>query len=96
MIKHHANAPETGSETFLLDNHNRPINYLRLSITDRCNLRCRYCRPEEGVPFVPHEEILSFEELEHLAAIFCGMFTVDLDRNGAGAAPQLRLFAVAL
>jgi cyclic pyranopterin phosphate synthase len=73
MIKHHANVPETGSGTFLLDNHNRPINYLRLSITDRCNLRCRYCRPEEGVPFVPHEEILSFEELEHLAAIFCGM-----------------------
>jgi cyclic pyranopterin phosphate synthase len=59
------------SDTHLIDNYNRPINYLRLSITDRCNLRCRYCRPEEGVPFVPHGEILSFEELERLAAIFC-------------------------
>lgn len=52
------------------DNHGRPITYLRLAITDRCNLRCRYCRPEEGVPFIPHEEILSFEELERLVAIF--------------------------
>ena len=55
------------------DNHNRQINYLRLSVTDRCNLRCRYCRPEKGVPFIPHEEILTFEELEHLTAIFCAM-----------------------
>jgi len=73
MIKHHANVPEPIPGTSLIDNHHRPINYLRLSITDRCNLRCRYCRPEEGVPFVPHEEILTFEELERLAAIFCGM-----------------------
>ena len=57
----------------LHDNHNRQITYLRLAITDRCNLRCRYCRPEEGVPFVPHEEILTFEELERLAAICCSM-----------------------
>ncbi len=56
-----------------MDNHNRPITYLRLSITDRCNLRCRYCRPEEGVPFIPHEEILTFEELERLVAIFCSL-----------------------
>lgn len=54
----------------LKDNHGRMISYLRLSVTDRCNLRCRYCRPEEGVPFVPHEEILRFEELERLVAIF--------------------------
>ena len=61
------------SDNPLQDNHNRPITYLRLSITDRCNLRCRYCRPEKGVPFVPHAEILSFEELERLAIIFCSM-----------------------
>lgn len=41
----------------------REINYLRLSVTDRCNLRCRYCMPEEGIDFVPHGEILSYEEL---------------------------------
>ena len=55
----------------LLDNHGRTIKYLRLAVTDRCNLRCRYCRPGEGVHFVPHGEILTFEELERLAAIFC-------------------------
>lgn len=63
----------SASRAALIDNHNREITYLRLSITDRCNLRCRYCRPEEGVPFVPHEEILRFEELERLAAIFCSL-----------------------
>jgi len=61
------------SATVLADNHGRPITYLRLSITDRCNLRCRYCRPEEGVPFIPHGEILTFEELERLTGIFCGL-----------------------
>ncbi|MBN2061825.1 MAG: GTP 3',8-cyclase MoaA [Deltaproteobacteria bacterium] len=48
------------------DNNNRLINYLRLSITDRCNLRCIYCMPEEGVRFLPHEKIMSFEELIHI------------------------------
>jgi cyclic pyranopterin phosphate synthase len=54
----------------LIDNHGRRITYLRLAITDRCNLRCHYCRPPEGVPFVPHAEILRLEELERLVAIF--------------------------
>jgi cyclic pyranopterin phosphate synthase len=57
----------------LVDNHGRRITYLRLSITDRCNLRCHYCRPEQGVPFIPHNEILSFEELERLVAIFADL-----------------------
>jgi cyclic pyranopterin phosphate synthase len=61
------------SDSRLTDNHGRAITYLRLAITDRCNLRCRYCRPEEGVPFIPHEEILSFEELERLTTIFCAL-----------------------
>jgi cyclic pyranopterin phosphate synthase len=39
------------------------INYLRISITDRCNLRCKYCMPEEGIDFVPHSEILTYEEI---------------------------------
>ena len=43
--------------------HNRIINYLRLSITDRCNLRCIYCMPEEGIHFKPHSEILTYEEM---------------------------------
>lgn len=47
----------------------RKINYLRLSITDRCNLRCVYCMPEEGVPFRPHGEILSYEEILHFVNV---------------------------
>jgi cyclic pyranopterin phosphate synthase len=61
---------QPGLDAGLLDNHGRRINYLRLAITDRCNLRCRYCRPEEGVPFIPHPEILRLEELERLVRIF--------------------------
>lgn len=48
----------------LVDGFKRRIDYLRLSITDRCNLRCKYCMPEEGVEMRPHGEILSYEELE--------------------------------
>jgi cyclic pyranopterin phosphate synthase len=47
----------------MIDAHGRKINYLRLSVTDRCNLRCRYCMPAEGVPWLPHGEILSYEEM---------------------------------
>jgi GTP 3',8-cyclase len=57
----------------LIDNYNRKITYLRLSVTDRCNLRCRYCCPEKGVVLVPHEEILSFEELNRLVRIFVSL-----------------------
>jgi len=47
----------------MIDGHGRKINYLRLSVTDRCNLRCRYCMPADGVPLLPHGQILSYEEL---------------------------------
>ncbi|NOU17295.1 MAG: radical SAM protein [Bacteroidales bacterium] len=47
----------------MLDHYNRNINYLRVSITDRCNLRCTYCMPEEGVALLSHNEILSFDEI---------------------------------
>lgn len=47
----------------MLDQFNRKINYLRISVTDRCNLRCTYCMPEHGVDLISHKEILSFEEI---------------------------------
>ena len=49
------------------DRFGRTINYLRLSVTDRCNLRCCYCMPEQGVPFCSHNEILRYEELLQIA-----------------------------
>jgi cyclic pyranopterin phosphate synthase len=47
----------------MIDPYGRKINYLRLSVTDRCNLRCRYCMPEDGIPLLPHGGILTYEEL---------------------------------
>jgi cyclic pyranopterin phosphate synthase len=53
----------------LFDNHGRPINYLRLAVTDRCNLRCFYCMPEEGIHYLPKKELLTFEEIERIVTI---------------------------
>jgi cyclic pyranopterin phosphate synthase len=47
----------------LIDSHARKIDYMRISVTDRCNLRCRYCMPEQGVEHLPHQEILSYEDV---------------------------------
>ncbi len=47
----------------MLDRYNRNINYLRISVTDRCNLRCIYCMPEEGVKLMHHNDIMSFEQI---------------------------------
>jgi cyclic pyranopterin phosphate synthase len=54
----------------LIDNHGREITYLRLAITDRCNLRCRYCMPKYGVSFIPHDDLNTYEELERLVSLF--------------------------
>jgi cyclic pyranopterin phosphate synthase len=53
----------------LIDNYQRRVNYLRISLTDRCNLRCIYCMPPEAVPKLPHEEILRYEELLRLVRV---------------------------
>jgi len=47
----------------MFDRYNRKINYLRISVTDRCNLRCVYCMPEEGVQLLGHKDILTFDEI---------------------------------
>jgi cyclic pyranopterin phosphate synthase len=55
-----------GAYAPLADQFRRPITYLRISVTDRCNLRCVYCMPEEGLPWIPKPEILTFEEIERI------------------------------
>jgi cyclic pyranopterin phosphate synthase len=57
----------------LIDGFGRLHNNLRISVTDRCNIRCFYCMPEEGVHFVPRAEILSFEEMERVARVAAGL-----------------------
>ena len=46
----------------MIDNYGRDINYIRISVTELCNLRCRYCMPEEGVPKRNHDEMMTAEE----------------------------------
>lgn len=55
------------------DKYNRVLHYLRISITDRCNLRCQYCMPETGIPSIPHQEILTYDEIERLVSILSSL-----------------------
>ena len=57
----------------LKDSHGRVIDYLRLSLTDRCNFRCVYCMPEDGVCQMDHGEILRIEEIERLVHVAAGL-----------------------
>ncbi|MFL5786972.1 MAG: GTP 3',8-cyclase MoaA, partial [Flavisolibacter sp.] len=57
----------------LKDNHGRIINYLRLAVTDRCNLRCFYCMPEHGLKWLSRNELLTYEEMHRLCAILTDM-----------------------
>ena len=60
-------------QPILFDNHGRPLNYLRLAVTDRCNLRCYYCMPEEGIKYLPKKELLSFEEIQRVVRVLAEM-----------------------
>lgn len=55
------------------DENGRTIDYLRISVTDRCNLRCRYCMPEEGVALMNHEDILTYQEILRIAEAGAGL-----------------------
>ncbi len=55
---------EKGAAVNVRKRSNRSIDYLRISVTDRCNLRCRYCMPEEGIQLLRHEDILTFDEIK--------------------------------
>ncbi|PRY10215.1 cyclic pyranopterin monophosphate synthase subunit MoaA [Pontibacter ummariensis] len=57
----------------LLDKHGRKVNYLRLAVTDRCNLRCFYCMPEEGINWLGRKELMTYEEMLHISAVLLKM-----------------------
>ncbi len=78
----------------MYDSYNRHINYLRISVTDRCNLRCRYCMPEEGIERIRHEDILHFEEIMEVVQIAVGL-GVDKVRI-TGGEPLVRKGVVSL
>ena len=57
----------------LVDLQSRVVRYLRVSVTDRCNYRCRYCMPAEGVQVLPRDELLNFDEITRLVRVFVGL-----------------------
>ncbi len=78
----------------MYDRYNRNINYLRISVTDRCNLRCTYCMPEEGIPLLQHSDILTFDEIRDFTetAVAAGVTKVRI----TGGEPLVRKGIVSL
>jgi cyclic pyranopterin phosphate synthase len=66
----------------LLDGHGRRIGDLRVSVTDRCNFRCQYCMPAEGLPWLERDDVLHFEEIERLVALLASMGVADVRLTG--------------
>jgi cyclic pyranopterin phosphate synthase len=66
----------------LADAHGRRIEDLRVSVTDRCNFRCQYCMPAEGLPWLNRDEILTFEEIERLVGLFVSLGIKDVRLTG--------------
>ena len=66
----------------LRDGHGRLIGDLRVSVTDRCNFRCQYCMPAEGLPWLERDEVLRFEEIARLVALFAAMGVGDVRLTG--------------
>src|SRR4051794_41954608 len=66
----------------LIDGHGRRIGDVRVSVTDRCNFRCQYCMPAEGLPWLERDAILRFEELERLVGVLAAMGVGDVRLTG--------------
>ena len=66
----------------LRDAHGRPISDLRVSVTDRCNFRCQYCMPADGLPWLERDQVLSFEEIERLVRLLVGLGIEDVRLTG--------------
>ncbi|MET0614788.1 MAG: GTP 3',8-cyclase MoaA [Thermoleophilaceae bacterium] len=66
----------------LVDGHGRVISDLRVSVTDRCNFRCQYCMPADGLPWLDRDEVLRFEEIERLVSVMAPMGVTDIRLTG--------------
>lgn len=66
----HTTQTKNSTATRLIDPQGRHLNYLRLAVTDRCNFRCNYCMPKEGIDLKARDDILGFKEMQHLLGIF--------------------------
>jgi 2-iminoacetate synthase ThiH len=77
----------------LVDGWGRAIGSVRISVTDRCNFRCRYCMPAEGLPWVAKDDLLSFEEIVRLVRVLAeaGVVETDLSSLMRGGASDVQL-----
>ena len=66
----------------LIDGHGRAIGDLRVSVTDRCNFRCQYCMPAEGLPWLERDDVLRFEEIERIVALMVSLGVRDVRLTG--------------
>jgi GTP 3',8-cyclase len=66
----------------LFDGHGRPIGDVRISVTDRCNFRCQYCMPAEGLPWLSRDEILTYEEIARIVELLASMGVADVRLTG--------------
>lgn len=83
-----ARSEGSGARAPLVDSFGRVVRDLRVSVTDRCNLRCTYCMPKEGLPWLPREEVLTAEEIGRLVRIFVGLGVEEVKLTGGE--PTLR------
>ena len=81
-------SPQSPTPIFLLDGLGRTIDYLRVSVTDRCNLRCLYCMPNDGVGWIAHEDVLRFEEVLRICRILANLGIMSV--RVTGGEPLLR------
>src|SRR5437867_4133976 len=84
-----AEAPRTSTARPLVDPFQRTVRDLRVSVTDRCNFRCSYCMPEEGMRWLPRDEVLTIEEIERVARVCVELYGFDSIRI-TGGEPTVR------
>ncbi len=77
------------------DSYQRPIDYLRVSVTDRCNLRCVYCVPEDGIWCLPRKNVLSFEEIRVVVEVAAGMGITKVRLSGGEPLVRLGILILA-
>src|SRR5258708_21429003 len=81
----HSNAQrpaDVAGGSVLADRLGRPLRSLRVSVTDRCNLRCNYCMPQEEYVWLPRQELLTFEEIARLVEVFTSLGVEDMRLTG--------------
>src|SRR3979490_2152739 len=82
MLPDEQTAPEVFPGSALADQLGRPLRSLRVSVTDRCNLRCNYCMPQEEYVWLPRQELLTFEEIARLVEVFTSLGVEDVRLTG--------------